>query len=382
MRTIADLGIVADDLTGACDAAACFTPAAGSVGVCLSFDSPLAGGPALQVINTQSRLEDPQTAHHLLRRVGTALAGKHIVFKKIDTGLRGPIGAELAGLLEGLRDSGNDWSCVIAPAAPSIGRTTRNGVQYENGVPIHKSALSNDPHTPPPSANVRAVIEHTGGGDCLVCDAENHEDLQQIVDAHLQKPRVVFVGSLGLAEAIAGRLHMTTYPPATVAPARRPLLVCGSCHPRSLRQTEWAKESKVQVLSFDPARMRFEESVAPDWKATMLARILPTCVVGGDYPPQEITASFVAAIDLLLKEVDPDGLGVIGGETAYHLLQRVNAKRLEVYRRQSEVIACAKVVGGVMDGCRLVCKGGSVGPDDAAVQMLSLLTSAHYGIDR
>ena len=71
--------------------------------------------------------------------MGTALAGKRIVFKKIDTGLRGPIGAELAGLLEGLRNSGNDWSCVVAPAAPSIGRTTRDGMQYENGTPIDEA---------------------------------------------------------------------------------------------------------------------------------------------------------------------------------------------------------------------------------------------------
>ena len=101
MLETSDVGVVADDLTGACDVAACFASKVGSVGVCLLPDGKLSGGLTFQVINTQSRLEQPQTAGRILRRVGTWLAGKRIVFKKIDTGLRGPIGAELDGLLEG-----------------------------------------------------------------------------------------------------------------------------------------------------------------------------------------------------------------------------------------------------------------------------------------
>ncbi len=77
----------------------------------------------------------------------------------------------------------------------------------------------------------------------------------------------------------------------------------------------------------------------------------------------------------LRERVDTDGLGVIGGETAYQLLRRLGARRLEVFRRNAEVIASSRIAGGVMDGCRFVSKGGSVGPDDAAFQMLSLLTS-------
>jgi uncharacterized protein YgbK (DUF1537 family) len=68
-------------------------------------------------------------------------------------------------------------------------------------------------------------------------------------------------------------------------------------------------------------------------------------------------------------------LAVIGGETAYELLHRLGARSLQVFQQNAEVIASARIGGGVMDGCRFVSKGGSVGPDDAACQMLSLLTS-------
>jgi uncharacterized protein YgbK (DUF1537 family) len=68
-------------------------------------------------------------------------------------------------------------------------------------------------------------------------------------------------------------------------------------------------------------------------------------------------------------------LGVIGGETAYQLLRRLGARRLEVFECRAEVIASSRIAGGAMDGCRFVSKGGSVGWDDAACRMISLLTS-------
>jgi uncharacterized protein YgbK (DUF1537 family) len=120
-----DLGIIADDLTGACDVAACFAPQLGSVGVEISLDTDSATDDEIQVINTQSRLKDVQSARDVLYRVGSTLASKKIVFKKIDAGLRGPVGAEIDGLLAGLNRSGEKWTCVVAPAIPSIGRVTR-----------------------------------------------------------------------------------------------------------------------------------------------------------------------------------------------------------------------------------------------------------------
>ena len=84
--------------------------------------------------------------------------------------------------------------------------------------------------------------------------------------------------------------------------------------------------------------------------------------------------SFVDAVADLLKRINPDGLGIIGGETAYHVLQRLGARWLEVYRRHAEVIACSRIGGGILDGRPLVCKGGSVGPGDSVLRMLSLLT--------
>ena len=382
MLQIADMGVVADDLTGACDVAACFAAQVGPVVVALTPDGSSGDdGPDLRVINTQSRLGDPQAARQTLRRVGKRLAGKQVVFKKIDTGLRGPIGAELEGLLEGLKQSGGDWSCIVAPAAPSIGRTTCDGVQYDNGLPIDKGALSRDPSAPPLSANVRAAIERTGRVDCQVCDARDQADLQRIVDTHLGSRRVVFAGSLGLALALADRLAAAARTPRALSPVRRPMIVCGSCHPRSVRQVEQARGRGIAILTFDPVKMRFDAATEPSRDEVVLARILPPDAGTKLGSSRQITTAFIAALCPLLERIKPDGLGIVGGETAYHLLRLLEASGLEVYQRRAEVIACARISGGSLGGCPLVCKGGSVGPEDAVLQILSLLTSIDYRKD-
>lgn len=369
-----DIGIVADDLTGACDVAACFAAKLGAVEVSLSAEQAPTGKRSLQVLNTQSRLKDVASARDALRQVGLSLAAKRVVFKKIDTGLRGPIGAELAGLLEGLGQSGASWTCIVAPAAPSIGRTTRGGVQYEHGIPIDQSALSEDPHAPPFSADIRVVLSRTGGGDYVVADAQCSEDLNRIVETYLPQGQVVFAGSLGLATALANRLSGIPSHAVKGDCAHHAFLVCGSRHPRSAAQIEKARGANVRILSFDPAGLRLDATIGPTWNGVLLVRI-----GGSDARPlvglaDEILASFVDALGALVETINPDGLGIIGGETAYHVLRRLGARRLEVYRRHAEVITCSRIGGGIMDGRPLVCKGGSVGPEDSVLRMLSLLT--------
>jgi hypothetical protein len=123
--------------------------------------------------------------------------------------------------------------------------------------------------------------------------------------------------------------------------------------------------------------MRFDATSAPGREGVIIVRILPNEVGANACSPLQLMGSFITALDPLLKRIEPDGLGIVGGETAYHLMQGLGAERLEVYQRHIEIIACARISGGVMDGKRMVCKGGSVGREDAVLQMISLLTTTH-----
>jgi uncharacterized protein YgbK (DUF1537 family) len=75
----------------------------------------------------------------------------------------------------------------------------------------------------------------------------------------------------------------------------------------------------------------------------------------------------------MIHQFQPDGLGIVGGETAFHLLRGLGAGTLKVLGRMAEVISYGVMVDGSMSGRSIVTKGGSVGPSDSIVKMLHLL---------
>ena len=76
-------------------------------------------------------------ARTILSGVAKRLRDRRVIFKKIDTAFRGPVGAELEGLLAVL----GPRAVVVAPAIPRIGRVTRGGDQYVDGYPSTKWSL-------------------------------------------------------------------------------------------------------------------------------------------------------------------------------------------------------------------------------------------------
>ena len=168
------VAVVADDLTGAMDGGVQLLPRtavevlvspAGAVppaptagrgrALARGGQAPAAGGdPApdatgriaqaedpsvLPVINTQSRGVPPDEAAARVRAMCRELcaAGRTVWFKKIDSTMRGNVGAELAALHAALAP------CVIVctPALPEEGRTVQGGVLLVAGEPAMATPL-------------------------------------------------------------------------------------------------------------------------------------------------------------------------------------------------------------------------------------------------
>src|SRR5262249_24010716 len=154
--------------------------------------------------------------------------------KKIDTGLRGPLGAEIDAAL----DAPGAPRAFVLPAIPEVGRTTVGGEQLVDGVPVHHTAFAHDPHNPVRYARVATVIEATrrrsaAGIDLeewrrpegiaaaldgcrapvVVIDAETDDDLSRCVGALLAWPRpLLLVGSIGVARALRRALPLESGP--------------------------------------------------------------------------------------------------------------------------------------------------------------------------
>jgi D-threonate/D-erythronate kinase len=368
------LGILADDLTGACDVAACFVAVAGPVAVSISPETFTGEGRGLAVVNTASRAMSAEESRAVVRSVGLRLAGKRVIFKKVCSALRGKVGAELEGLL----DAVGTRKVIIAPAIPKIGRTTRAGVQYDGGVPIHQTAYALDPVSPIRSGNILEIVAESGRVECRVGDAETEDDLREIVAEALENPRVVFVGSLGLAHALAEQLEPARHEAddGPIPGAGHLLLLSGSPYPRAQEQVEWAAshygERAVALNSVA------EANGLREWPRGVIALIVRT--TGGlSARPSETLSRFIEAAADLVERLKPEGLAVMGGETALQFLKRLQVTRLTVRDQMDEVISCGTIADGAPAGRPFAMKGGSVGPKDAAIHMIEFLKKGTTG---
>ena len=390
------LTIIADDLTGACDAGAVFC-GGGPVAVFVAPDAP---GPAWPVaaVDSESRALAPADAGRRMRelagRLGPRLSGG-VVLKKIDSTLRGPIGAELDALL-----SGRDGGALLCPAFPGQRRVVRDGVLTVDGVPAHESVVGRDPDYPGATSDVVDILraqsgrplrrvplaEVRGGGAGLaralgeaeggiaVADAETDADLAALARAALDRGSVLLAGSAGLAAALSAALGREGAPPPLPA-GRDWLVVAGSRHPATRAQLDalvaaGATMVRVRAATSDP-RADSTTAVSPAVEAVRAGRPAIVASAEGDGAGREaIAASLAAAASRVLSEVRPALTCATGGETAHALLRALGASRLDLAGAPANGLALGEVVSAAGPGRLLLPKAGGFGPPDLFIQLL------------
>ena len=81
------------------------------------------------------------------------------IYKKTDSLLRGNIGAELRAL----REAAGSGPLVFAPAYPTGGRTTVDGIHRLDGVPVAEAAPGQDPLTPVRESHIPSLLLDSAG---------------------------------------------------------------------------------------------------------------------------------------------------------------------------------------------------------------------------
>lgn len=143
------VGIIADDLTGANDSALQFHLKGANTQILLSDElEPLnVVGTQTWAISTESRNVSPHEAYEKVKHTTQMFADvlkPDYFYKKIDSTVRGNIAVEALGVLEVL-----GWDAVIViPAFPLEGRVTVGGYHLLKGVPIERTEMARDPHSP------------------------------------------------------------------------------------------------------------------------------------------------------------------------------------------------------------------------------------------
>jgi uncharacterized protein YgbK (DUF1537 family) len=335
--------LLADDLTGALDSAAKFCPAFGAVPVAWADDVSV---PVL-ALDSFTRDADAATARSRVETMAPALAGAALAFKKLDSLLRGHVAVEIAACLR----AGKFDAVVIAPAFPAQGRITRDGRQLAHGADVGVD-LAGD------LANQGIPVARRRPGDDLppgvsFWDAETDGDLDAI--AGLERRRVLWCGTAGLAGALARALPARPGAAAGATLARPIVALVGSDHP--VAQTQLSACAARVVLAGNGEKI-------PDGAAVHVA-----------IPPgtgrAEAAERIAAAFDRLIARMDrPGTLVVTGGETLRKICAGLGAAGLVVEGEIAPGVPVSRLLGGRWDGLRVVSKSGAFGDTGLLARLL------------
>ncbi len=404
-----ELLVIADDLTGAADTSVRFCSLLEKVWIFPGHVQPRSRrplAPTLWGVHTDSRAASPQEAYVRTRVLAETLQkmAPKLVYKKVDSCMRGNVGVEVQALLEVLGKP----CAFIAPAHPEMGRTTLGGIHLVNGVPVSQTEMGRDPLSPVKSSKLEELVSGPSRLPVAHLSLELVQDSQQKLrrrlegflskgvrhlsfDAldmnHMRKIASMAlsmgalpVGSAALATALA-QVHFKT---RAVSNSKlfsrglsRHLVVVGSKSQKARAQASFLLRSpfvkRVAVLPF-PFWMgqRPWEPLPPKGPACVL--LSPELPKGKRPQPGQITEALAIAATEIARSWSPQTLFLTGGETAKATLSRMGVARIRLLGEPQPGVVLGRAWGGLKPGVLVLTKAGAFGDDQVIARVLEILS--------
>lgn len=420
--------ILADDLSSAADCGVQMARGGRRVTVPL-ITGPLAySGIDVLSLDIDSRALTDREAYAATRATIEALIGTRntVFYKSIDSTLRGNLGAEIAACL----DSGRFRAAIVAPAFPTYGRTTVDGVQLLHGIPVSETEFGSDPGAPVktsaiveriseqrrylaeiiPLATLRqgesavrqTVAQGIDRGDTLfVFDAIEEGDLQRVASATAEFGNsVLWVGSTGLSRYVPTALGLPSQPtiPEVSEPDGIVLIVAGSASETTRRQLDaCARQADFAEVQMDAMAIA-QGGAAEDREVSRAGRTLRDAAAGGarsialtlrssraeiartkdlaihrGETAEGISRRLVETLarltaEFLDREAEVKGLILTGGATAKTVANACGAQAISIIEEIEPGIPLASMVGP--QAKLIVIKAGGFGNDPTLVQSI------------
>lgn len=344
--------IVADDLTSAADASGPFARSSADGMPLICLDPRASHIAQVVAIDIDSRSRSEREAVALTTTAFSHLTPADVAIKTIDSTLRGHIVAEIRSALAA---SGRGVA-VVAPAFPSEGRTTRGGVQFVDGVPVHQSSFGADPTHPVTTSSILELLAPLNpsmlndnssevASGVVVADAHDQHDLDAVV-ARFGLEQVLWVGSPGLCQAIAAARD--PQPPRTSTAslhAGPTLFAVGSLHPNSTAQLNHLAASGFEVIEagiHDLAQLTGDIAIA----------------TGRRRSNSDAVAQLAAAAAEAVASGQFNRLVLTGGTTARAVLDRCRITELRV---GGEIAPGVVATRSARHGLDIIIKAGGFG---------------------
>ncbi len=344
--------IVADDLTGAADAAVVFADRGISTTVWLCEPRKFPDGTCCSV-DANARWRDAKSAAEAIgKHIGKLLTANWLMLK-IDSTLRGFVGSMVQAAWQA---SGRKWALII-PAVPKQGRKVINGKLFVHGQLVTEIDLAKEKPAPVTTPFVAERLRSTGldkfslenltlevvrqrnllvqaieraaaDGLGLICDAETEKDLERIVSVAVKLPnQPLFVGASGLANALAkvtGKNSIKRRASLEFHP-NRILVVVGSQQVVARKQVEFLAEEGVPVFEVKG------ENLPNLLKAKVSAVLLePNWILSLSPHPQK-RCQTVAKFRRWLKSSAADALIIVGGLTARAVFEAFGTSNWDLF---------------------------------------------------
>ncbi|MGW0789748.1 four-carbon acid sugar kinase family protein [Streptomyces sp. NPDC002911] len=387
---------LADDLSGAAETAiALRVPGRLSLGV-PSLPRP---ADASLVMDLDTRQAGPDTAAETVRDALALNAGHRLLFKKVDSLLRGNPASEAAAFAVGAR------AVVIATALPGLGRTVRDGVVHLRGAALHTTDAWRAEHRPPPQSVAAALTGlHTAGvplgtvrsgagtlsshlrdlatqGLHAVCDAETDDDLDAIAAATLTLgPGFRALGCGGLAAAF-GRLLVprasdadAPSPPPPGRPEHPLLVVVGTADPTAVAQIAQLTALGAHHFALPPRDLldgtcTLPPTLAPDGITVLSIDNSPVVTPSSSRRLADALARTAARLS---AEGPAPDLVLTGGETARRMLDALGIAELTPLGQ----VHHGAVLSRTADGRSVVTRPGSFGDTHSLLRIAHALRPA------
>lgn len=378
-------------------------------------------------INTDSRAIPAAEAYQRVFNTAQTMAalGVSLFSKRIDSTLRGNLGAEIDAVLDVLEA---DTMAVVVAAFPNSGRVTIGDYLMVNSVPLEKTDAARDPKTPVNMSVVSRLVAqqskhqvgHLGLGTVLqgaeaiqadllqhyqagnrivVVDAATQDDLDAIARGVYQAGiKVVAVDPGPFTEALAQYF----LPEPKRYPSQKVLMVVGSVTPLTRQQL---KEVELHFDTFfayadaraliDPQTVETEinrvtgalvekinqhhvlgiRTIKEEGDILDLSGIASQQGITEDEVAQRIAAGLARIAGKVLEQ-SSGALGALytsGGDVTVAVCKELDALGVQVKDEVLPLAAYGRLIGGAYHNTPIVTKGGLVGDQTAIGQCIEYL---------
>ena len=417
--------LIADDLTGGADAGAQFAKRALNTLLVLYNENERINFSKytcqdVLVVNTDSRGLSPEKASSLLSNLFRNYKKEifPIIYKKIDSTLRGNIGYEIDAILKEMNGS----LCFMAPSYPEQNRRLVGGIMMVGEKPLAFSEAVQHTTSPVQESHVFKILQdqshnHVGwidlthvasssegllkavreekkrGSKIIIFDAVSRQDLKHIADVGFSiEPKPLFVGSAGLAEEVAKQLSPSRKRVIQgIRPFKHILVVSGSAS--SITHQQLRRIENKDTPSFEITKSlifgkgtgeekELSEKVASSLSLGITILKTPSKIIASKDstdPPlhQRITKALATIVLLAIRasKIKPSDLTFVltGGETAQHIINGLGPEEIKIEGELLEGIVKGHLRGGNWDGLTVVTKAGAFGKEDALKRIISMI---------